>query len=867
MQWQGARSFQPRVLAANHVRPPSPQGGGGAWTAAGAATGAGNEADLSARRWKREQLRQRLELGPDDAKSWTRLAQLQQELGEVEDFVAFAQDLCRRAPGAWRSTCRVLHQRLGRHLEATQILLEVHRMEPQNAEVCCYLAKLQSSQAAYWYGQALRANPSCVQALLALADSHRREENFGEAARLYAAAHREEPLPARALYHFGEALVSDGRTVEGRDFLMQALQDSDSTYHVHAAVKIALSHVMDQQHEDALAFCRRAEELHGQRSENKSTPELKLAQTLKGITLLRTGDVTAAVETLRGASCTSCGSDAAVSGGSRWDELVQQSLCLAETLRGDLVAAERHIDLAQRLAGGIAGRDVLLGQAYIKQAQGDHHGALGLLQRSLEVDKNSPLSLLSMGYLLLCQGKHEVAIQFLQKCLQQPAGTLSFGAEQRGAAHLYLCIAHHGLASGSVAAASPVREASHWFSLSPGPSPHSEGGPVEAKQLAKEHFHNGHALLPELRRLLVGQAATGGQTSPAAHLVSGTPPRMGLIDLSQEQAAVLVHYAQCCGLLPVDSAFSPGRPTSAATEDCRSPPWARAPRAGSAVCVRRLSAGFLEESPAKPGLSVGASGPLAQAQPTLVGTASTAVPTSASPSRNASELALFPDGVPLPAAPHGAGSQPSRSGTMDGAAATQVDLCMHLPPEKLWRFADVELGECISRGEVAIVHRGVMRSTGREVVVKMLHQKDCLFDQQAAAELRAEIAVIADLSHPRLVAFVGACIEEPTLLALITELAPGGNLHHALHVRRRQFSRAQRFQLATELLEGVRYLHARRPPVAHPTLERRAAGCCERWRHPLQLSAKPLPLSSQKRLGRPGRLYDPVAKSRCSVIA
>jgi len=30
------------------------------------------------------------------------VAQLQQELGEVEDFVAFCQRLCRRTPGAWR---------------------------------------------------------------------------------------------------------------------------------------------------------------------------------------------------------------------------------------------------------------------------------------------------------------------------------------------------------------------------------------------------------------------------------------------------------------------------------------------------------------------------------------------------------------------------------------------------------------------------------------------------------------------------------------------------------------------------------------------------------------------------------------------
>merc|ERR1712190_567925 len=87
-----------------------------------------------------------------------------------------------------------------------------------------------------------------------------------------------------------------------------------------------------------------------------------------------------------------------------------------------------------------------------------------------------------------------------------------------------------------------------------------------------------------------------------------------------------------------------------------------------------------------------------------------------------------------------------------------------------------------------------------------------------AAELLAEISIISELRHPRLVTFVGACLD-PSHVALVTELAPGGNLHQALHVRRRQLSRIERFQLACDLLEGVRYLHARQPVVIHLDLK------------------------------------------------
>lgn len=135
------------------------------------------------------------------------------------------------------------------------------------------------------------------------------------------------------------------------------------------------------------------------------------------------------------------------------------------------------------------------------------------------------------------------------------------------------------------------------------------------------------------------------------------------------------------------------------------------------------------------------------------------------------------------------------------------------------RWEDLEFGDCISNGELTTVHRGVLHTGGfRRVVIKALHHKACMHDPQALAELLAEIRMTADLSHPHIVSFVGACLE-PHKMALVTDLAPGGNLHHALHVRHRRYSRAERFQLATELLEGVRYLHHLSPPIIHLDLK------------------------------------------------
>mmetsp|Transcript_10557 Transcript_10557/g.29258 ORF Transcript_10557/g.29258 Transcript_10557/m.29258 type:complete len:895 (-) Transcript_10557:7-2691(-) len=697
---------------------------------------------LALKRRKRDQLKQRLETRPDDAKTLMRLAHIQQGLREVDDFVQFSRSLCARSAKAWRSVVRV-HQRLGRTRDAVDLLLEMHREVPGNAEACCALAKLEPSRARHWYEKAFKADPSSVDALLAIADVYRKAERFAEAARFYESAHRQSPLAVRPLYRLGEALVQDGRGAAGRQHLVSVLANGDGTFHLHAAVMIALSYVMDQQHTCALEYCRRAGEIH--RSQSRPSQNLtKLAQVLKGITELRIGSVEQSVETLSSAASEVDVSDCGDSGPARWswDEMIQSSLGLAATLQGDFSTAERHFEGASRL-DGTPSTDVLVNMAYLRQVQGESEAAQELLLRCLESDPNSPLALMRMGYLLLCDNQIEKAIQFLQKCLQQPSGTIAYGAAQKGAAHLYLCIAYHWLS---------VEVCGFFFDAG----------------LAEEHFRSGSELLPDLRRLL---AETPGRNA-------GGPPgpragRLGLMDLTSEQASVLMIYSSRNG----------GPPPSGPVEEC-------AVEAEEVASVDSVVVGPSEVTTDV----IDCEEELEKSGPTLVGTAST----TASPSRNASDP-MFESGAAL-------------------SQALNMSLRKRLPPEKVLSFEDLELGECISHGEYTTVHRGRQRSSQREVVVKLLHQKNCTYDEQAAAELRAEIAVISELNHPRLVPFVGACLE-PSNIAMVTELAPGGNLHHVLHVQHRSMSRRDRFQLAIELLEGVRYLHARTPPVAHLDLK------------------------------------------------
>jgi len=202
---------------------------------------------------------------------------------------------------------------------------------------------------------------------------------------------------------------------------------------------------------------------------------------------------------------------------------------------------------------------------------------------------------------------------------------------------------------------------------------------------------------------------------------------------------------------------------------------------------------------------------------TLVSTASTVSPMSSGPSREGSA----PDLAPLAAA--AVVVAPSVSVAVAAGAA---DVARRLPPEKLLSAADFDLQDCMSRGRYASVYRGALTSAGARVVVKTAvglgpgasRLDSVATPPEGVTDLLLEIGVLARLDHPRIVNFVGACLEADRI-ALVTEYEAGGNLHQAIHVQRRELARSERFALSRELFEAVAYLHSRRPPIAHMDLK------------------------------------------------
>ncbi|KAK3241679.1 hypothetical protein CYMTET_48576, partial [Cymbomonas tetramitiformis] len=112
---------------------------------------------------------------------------------------------------------------------------------------------------------------------------------------------------------------------------------------------------------------------------------------------------------------------------------------------------------------------------------------------------------------------------------------------------------------------------------------------------------------------------------------------------------------------------------------------------------------------------------------------------------------------------------------------------------------------------------------GTEVAIKRLWGRgNSAFDDgkedNTFSEFEHEAALLANLRHPNVVLFMGACVAPPDL-CLVLEFCPRGSLDRLLHKSHTTLDAKRCLRMMFQAARGMNFLHTHRPPIIHRDLK------------------------------------------------
>ncbi|PNI47844.1 LOW QUALITY PROTEIN: TNNI3K isoform 4, partial [Pan troglodytes] len=85
-----------------------------------------------------------------------------------------------------------------------------------------------------------------------------------------------------------------------------------------------------------------------------------------------------------------------------------------------------------------------------------------------------------------------------------------------------------------------------------------------------------------------------------------------------------------------------------------------------------------------------------------------------------------------------------------------------------------------------------------------------------------EVSILCQLNHPCVIQFVGACLNDPSQFAIVTQYISGGSLFSLLHEQKRILDLQSKLIIAVDVAKGMEYLHNLTQPIIHRDLNRSA---------------------------------------------
>ncbi|KAJ7418752.1 Serine/threonine-protein kinase TNNI3K [Willisornis vidua] len=152
-----------------------------------------------------------------------------------------------------------------------------------------------------------------------------------------------------------------------------------------------------------------------------------------------------------------------------------------------------------------------------------------------------------------------------------------------------------------------------------------------------------------------------------------------------------------------------------------------------------------------------------------------------------------------------------------GEKADVLLLRAGLPSHFHLQLSEIEFHEIIGSGSFGKVYKGRCRN---KIVAIKRYRANTYCSKSDVDMFCREVSILCRLNHPCVIQFVGACLDDPSQFAIVTQYISGGSLFSLLHEQKRTLDLQSKLIIAVDVAKGMEYLHNLTQPIIHRDLNR-----------------------------------------------
>uniref|UniRef100_A0A3B4AVJ7 Protein kinase domain-containing protein n=1 Tax=Periophthalmus magnuspinnatus TaxID=409849 RepID=A0A3B4AVJ7_9GOBI len=138
-----------------------------------------------------------------------------------------------------------------------------------------------------------------------------------------------------------------------------------------------------------------------------------------------------------------------------------------------------------------------------------------------------------------------------------------------------------------------------------------------------------------------------------------------------------------------------------------------------------------------------------------------------------------------------------------------------LPSHFHLQLSELEFNEIIGSGSFGRVYKGKCRN---KIVAIKRYRANTYCSKSDVDMFCREVSILCRLNHPCIIHFVGACLDDPSQFAIVTQYISGGSLFSLLHEQKRLIDLQSKLIIAIDVAKGMEYLHNLTQPIIHRDL-------------------------------------------------